>query len=1744
MGDNVTKSRIIIIGTLFMLILMAVPETAFAYSSGRTNSTDGCGAGVCHSSTSPTVTLSLTGLPSSGYAPGDTYSLTATGTGGPGGNKGGFNLDSSLGTFTNPGPNARISSGEVTHSNSNSRSWTVDWTAPSSGSGDVVFYMAINLVNGDGGTSGDSWGSDSWTISEATSTPSSGPELNKLGLNQPGTDSGTVFSYSALEIQTDSPTIVLSNGSLVTFNTTGAPVITTDDVISKAGPCSILYNRTLSCSGSNNYGQLGLGSNSLSNGTVNFGTRVPVAISDGNNHNCAILDDASLRCWGRNNHGQLGDGSNTNRNSPVAVDLGVGRTAISISAGNDFTCAVLDNGVVKCWGFNGYGNLGDGSTTNTNVPVVANHSTGMRASSISTTGYSTCAIFENGSISCWGKSYTVSTLNGAVTSNSFPIQLPSGREAVDIDGKYWHTCALLDNGSINCWGVNTHGQWGDGTCSASSNGCTGADGNTPSYALIPSPAIAIATGPKSTCAINQSYSLYCWGGQSGEFDGSSNNILTPYLMNFDNTTLGESVAFSEQDFDGDGIRNAFDVNITDDSDGDGFNSSVDDFPNNPARWTSCPDGQWGRLTCYISPAGHYSLEGALFYDACLVGTYQPEQGKTGCFDSSAGYFVSTSGSANQQHCDPGHYQPSLAQTSCIASPAGNYTNGQYGDADTANPNPLQSRSATYLGQIGNQTWSNDTGDVFSVFVPRDTGLFLELTSQSDFSLSISNSSSVILAISNYSTSGGNTATVTTNGTGFTNSSTVLVSISPNNSTTGNYTLLVGVFSTLDQSLIGNQSEVIDAEIQIGYFQCRAGSYQSKTGRSNCDLASPGRYVSISGATSEELCTPGSYQPLSGQSSCLTAQQGYYVAQSGASTQIPATPGHYVPNPGASSQTQCSPGNYQPSSAQIICLVADPGFYVVSSGSYNQTACDPGTYQPSNGSTNCIDTSPGYFTAFSNSTSQTPCSPGFYQPQSSQASCLSASPGHFVPGTASIAQIGCDPGFYQPLSNQTFCLQATPGHYVPTNSSANQTPCDAGSYQPSYGSTECINSSGGHYVDSPGSTSETPCPAGTYNPFESANSSTFCIDADPGHAVPTNGSLTQTPCTEGNYQPSSGQVSCIAASPGYFVGSEGASSETPCPPGFWGNQAGLSECIEVSPGYYTDQNASVTQTPCPVGTYNPQSLGNSSSSCIDASTGHYASILGASSQIPCSPGEYQPSTGQDSCIQTDPGFYADTSGMAYQIECQPGEYQPLPSQESCLEADPGFFVDSAMSTNQTPCPAGTYNPLSSAIDQSSCIESDVGYFVSSPGSSGQSPCIAGTFQNQTGQVSCMEAEPGNYVPLDASSSQTACSPGQYQPSPGQSICFSADPGYFTAEESSPSQEACQPGTYQPSSGQASCLDTDPGYFAPDSGQSDQTPAPLDQYAPNPRSSSTEPCPEGTITLSSASASIDDCLIDTDGDRIHDLADQDDDGDGINDPQDKCPLGLTDWSSNANSDNDSDGCKDTEEDDDDDNDGFPDSQDALPLDDSEWSDNDLDGVGDNSDTDDDNDGSPDIEEEQRNTSITDPDSDDDGFMDGIDAFPLDPSEWIDSDMDGVGDNGDAFPNDPDRQVREEQSAMLIFVALFTLVIVVGLILLLLGRKRDGNDDLSYLSDSETEKSVNKGNETMVYSTVSVPSSATVTEAPPREQKKIISAPSDAKMNDNGQLVWVDNSGNVYCQNPDGSILVFDQLSGSWGPLDNQN
>ena len=109
-----------------------------------------------------------------------------------------------------------------------------------------------------------------------------------------------------------------------------------------------------------------------------------MSITAGDAHTCAVLDDGSLKCWGGNGNGQLGIGSNTNQNTPQQVSLGTGRSAVSVSTGSSsHTCAILDDGSLKCWGYNYSGQLGIGSTTNQNTPQLVSLGTGRTAVGVS-----------------------------------------------------------------------------------------------------------------------------------------------------------------------------------------------------------------------------------------------------------------------------------------------------------------------------------------------------------------------------------------------------------------------------------------------------------------------------------------------------------------------------------------------------------------------------------------------------------------------------------------------------------------------------------------------------------------------------------------------------------------------------------------------------------------------------------------------------------------------------------------------------------------------------------------------------------------------------------------------------------------------------------------------------------------------------------------------------------------------------------------------------------------------------------------------------------------------------------------------------------------------------------------------------------------------------------------------------------------------------------------------------------------
>ena len=234
-----------------------------------------------------------------------------------------------------------------------------------------------------------------------------------------------------------------------------------------ANSCALMSYGGVKCWGDNWTGQLGSGTWDNTSPAVNVKglTSGVTAITSGIMHSCALLSSGSVKCWGANNYGQLGDGTTSNRNEPAQVS-GLTSGVVSISGGYEHTCAVLTNGEAKCWGRNGYGELGDGTTTHKNVPTsvkvdgqpisgIASISGGLRH---------TCAITTGGAAKCWGYNALASLGNGTLTDSLTPVNvvgLGSGVLSIDA-GKGFATCATVTGSSVKCWGHSWAGNVGDG----------------------------------------------------------------------------------------------------------------------------------------------------------------------------------------------------------------------------------------------------------------------------------------------------------------------------------------------------------------------------------------------------------------------------------------------------------------------------------------------------------------------------------------------------------------------------------------------------------------------------------------------------------------------------------------------------------------------------------------------------------------------------------------------------------------------------------------------------------------------------------------------------------------------------------------------------------------------------------------------------------------------------------------------------------------------------------------------------------------------------------------------------------------------------------------------------------------------------------------------------------------------------------------------------------------------------------
>ena len=120
----------------------------------------------------------------------------------------------------------------------------------------------------------------------------------------------------------------------------------------------------------------------------------------GESHTCALTTAGAVQCWGNNGNGQLGDGSTTGRTTPVAVP-GLGSGVTALAAGGLHTCALTTAGAVQCWGYNDYGQLGDGSATHRNTPVAV-QGLGSGVTALAAGAYHTCALTTAGAAQCWG----------------------------------------------------------------------------------------------------------------------------------------------------------------------------------------------------------------------------------------------------------------------------------------------------------------------------------------------------------------------------------------------------------------------------------------------------------------------------------------------------------------------------------------------------------------------------------------------------------------------------------------------------------------------------------------------------------------------------------------------------------------------------------------------------------------------------------------------------------------------------------------------------------------------------------------------------------------------------------------------------------------------------------------------------------------------------------------------------------------------------------------------------------------------------------------------------------------------------------------------------------------------------------------------------------------------------------------------------------------------------------------------
>jgi alpha-tubulin suppressor-like RCC1 family protein len=224
-------------------------------------------------------------------------------------------------------------------------------------------------------------------------------------------------------------------------------------------------------------------------------------VSFGIHHTCAIVgSSAALKCWGYNEYGAIGDGTNTNRLTPVAVSQ-LTSGVVMVSAGQHHTCAIDgSSGGLFCWGSNQFGELGDNSNTNRNTPTAV-HGLNTGVSTVSAGSSHTCAVTSSGALWCWGYNNFAKLGDGTETNRYTPVAvigLTSNVQAVSVGGH--SSCAIVGSSRVLwCWGFFPL------------VGCSGTVCQPTQKSKLSSGIVMVSVGDHKACVITEpSHSLVCW----------------------------------------------------------------------------------------------------------------------------------------------------------------------------------------------------------------------------------------------------------------------------------------------------------------------------------------------------------------------------------------------------------------------------------------------------------------------------------------------------------------------------------------------------------------------------------------------------------------------------------------------------------------------------------------------------------------------------------------------------------------------------------------------------------------------------------------------------------------------------------------------------------------------------------------------------------------------------------------------------------------------------------------------------------------------------------------------------------------------------------------------------------------------------------------------------------------------------------------------------------------------------------